>query len=57
MKPADLVKKFGTVANAASSLGVHRRTIYYWMTNKEIPFRMQRWIEFETGGALKAAKK
>lgn len=56
MKPKDLIKHFGGAASAAKAIGVQRRTVYYWIANKEIPFRQQRWIEFETGGALKAKK-
>lgn len=57
MKPKDLIKHFGGAAKAAVAIGVHRRTVYHWISERKIPFRQQRWIELETGGALKAAKK
>ncbi len=56
MKTDDLIKKFGTAAGIASSLGFHRRTVHYWIANKNIPIRTQQNIQFMTGGALKADK-
>lgn len=57
MKPADLVKHFASPANASRSLGFHRRTIYHWIAEQEIPIRTQKHIEFLTNGKLKADKK
>lgn len=51
----DLLDKFGTVAQVAAQLGFHRRTVYYWRAG--VPDRTQKHIEFQTGGALKAAKR
>lgn len=57
MKPSDITKHFGGAAAAATALGFHRRTVYYWINKKTIPARTQKHIEFQTGGALKAGKK
>jgi hypothetical protein len=57
MKPTDLIAKYGSAAKAANALGMHRRTVHHWLKAKAIPYRTQRWIEFETKGTLKAAKK
>jgi len=57
MKPKDLVFYFGGVAQAAIAIGVHRRTIYHWLEQKEIPWRTQRLIELDTRGGLKAKKR
>lgn len=57
MSPSDIVNHFKGAASAAASLGFHRRTIYYWIAEGAIPWRTQKHIEFQTGGALKAAPK
>lgn len=51
-----ILKKFKTPSNAARSIGVTLQTLRNWKRDG-IPYRTQRWIEFETGGALKASKK
>lgn len=57
MTPQDIVRHFGTKTNAARSLGISRRTLQYWAVAKSVPAKQQFWIEFETGGKLKAARK
>lgn len=53
----DLVKHFGSELNAAISLGFTRQAVYHWKINGEIPPKTQAWIQLETSGKLKAAKK
>ena len=50
-----ILKKFKTPSNAARSIGVTLQTLRNWKSG--IPHKSQVWIEFQTGGALKAAKK
>ena len=57
MTPQEIVRYYGDKSKAARGLGVVRRTIQNWCTAKRIPPRTQHWIEFETGGALKAGKQ
>jgi len=63
MTPNDLLRKFKrgtmpeTVKNAAKSTGFSTRTVYNWIATGSIPAQSQRWIEFDTGGALKASKR
>ncbi len=45
------------VASAATATGFSRRTIYHWLSRGVVPVASQRWLEFETGGKLKAGKK
>ena len=45
------------VARAAIATGFSTRTIYHWVATGAIPMQTQRWLEFETGGKLKADKK
>ncbi len=55
MRYSDLIKHYGTVAEAAKKLGFTRAAIYYWRNNT-IPKRTQGLIESLTGGKLKAGK-
>tara|TARA_R110000868_G_scaffold356786_1_gene618225 strand:- start:301 stop:471 length:171 start_codon:yes stop_codon:yes gene_type:complete len=56
MKTSDLVKHFGSVPKAAKALGYTTASLYQW-AKTGIPLRTQAWIQFETGGKLKAGKK
>jgi len=56
MRYSDLIKHFGSVAEAARKLGFTRAGIYYWRDNT-IPRRTQELIEAITGGKLKAKGK
>jgi len=51
-----IIKHFGSPVKAARALGYHRQAIYDWR-KRGISVRTQKHIEFQTGGALKAAKK
>ena len=51
-----ILKKFKTPSNAARSIGVTLQTLRNWK-ERGIPHKSQVWIEFQLGGALKAAKK
>jgi len=50
-----IVKHFGGKTQAARALGFHLQTLRDWRKNG-IPIKTQAWIQFETGGALKATK-
>lgn len=52
MRYRDLVKHFGTEANAARALDQYRQTVNKW--KKEIPLERQIEIERITKGQLKA---
>jgi len=45
------------IESAAKATGFSRRTIYHWLATGRVPEQSQRWLEFETGGKLKAARK
>lgn len=51
-----IIKHFGGKSLAARALGFHLQTLRDWR-KKGIPKKTQAWIQFETGGALKADKK
>lgn len=55
MTREQIIKHFGSIKNAAESLGYTRFAIWKW--RKGIPLRTQLVIEKITDGALKAARK
>ena len=55
MKHAQIIKHFGSPTKASRAIGVSLQTLRNWKI--AIPYKTQRWLEFETGGKLKAARK
>lgn len=53
MNYAQVVKHFGSEANAARELNLHRQTVNKW--KKRIPIDRQMAIEVATGGVLRAS--
>ena len=51
-----ILRKFKTPTGAARSIGVTLQTLRNWKRDG-IPLKTQAWIQWETGGALKADKK
>ena len=61
MTPNQVIKFFGSEAEAARKLGVTRQCINYWMhrnlpSGKRIPMRTQAYIQIATDGLLKAKR-
>lgn len=42
------------VKRAAQATGFSSRTIYHWISEGRVPLKSQRWLQFETGGRLRA---
>lgn len=57
MTPEQVIKHYGSQAAAADALNMTRAIISYWLKVKRIPPKTQAWIQLETHGALKAARK
>lgn len=55
MTAQEIVSHFGGKSKAARAIGITLQTLRNWKKSG-IPMRSQKWIQFETGGALKARK-
>jgi hypothetical protein len=51
-----IIKKYGTPTMAKNALGVSLQTLRNWQ-KLGIPHQRQVYIQFQTGGKLKAGKK
>jgi hypothetical protein len=56
MTPQEIVRYYGDKSKAARGLGMARRTIQNWCSAKSVPHKTQHWVEFKTGGKLKAKR-
>lgn len=56
MTPKSIVAHFNGVSKTAAALSMTRQIVNYWLRNGYVPFKRQEWIEFKTGGKLKASK-
>ncbi len=55
MTRTQIIAHFGNVTKAAEALGYSRFAVWKW--RKGVPLRTQQFIEAQTSGALKAAKR
>ena len=56
MTPEQLVKHFGSIASAADATDYTAQSIRNWLRAKAIPTRTQHFLEFVTGGKLRAQR-
>lgn len=56
MTPKQIIKYYGSQAEAARKLGRTRAAVNHWLMTSRIPYPVQCMIQCETNGALKASR-